>query len=110
VLRELDAVSADEAVRAGALLLDVREPAEFDAGHAPGGRLLPLGDLAARADELPRDVAIVCVCRTGARSDVAARALDAAGFDAANLVGGLVAWAAEGLPVVSASGGGGVVL
>ena len=107
--RELDALDADDAVRRGAVLLDVREPDEFDAGHAPGARLLPLGELAARTGELDPTVPVVCVCRSGARSATAAEALTRAGFDAINLVGGMQAWAAEGLAVTTAAGGAGIV-
>jgi rhodanese-related sulfurtransferase len=109
VHRELDAIDADDAVRAGALLLDVREPEEYDAGHAPGAQLVPLGELSRRLGELRADRTIVCVCRSGARSASAAEALTDAGFDAINLVGGLLAWAAEGLAITTASGGAGVV-
>lgn len=107
--RELDALDADDAVRSGALLLDVREPEEFDAGHAPGATLVPLGELGERLDELAGARTIVCVCRSGARSAVAAEALTTAGYDAINLVGGMLAWAAEGLAMTSSSGGAGEV-
>jgi rhodanese-related sulfurtransferase len=108
--RELDPLSADDAARDGAVLLDVREPVEFETGHAPNARLIPLGDLPARAGELDPAHAIVCVCRSGHRSAHAADALTAAGFDAVNLAGGMLAWAAEGLPVVTEQGGAGAVL
>ena len=52
---------------------------------------------------------VVCVCRSGARSATAAEALTRAGFDAINLVGGMQAWAAEGLAVTTAAGGAGIV-
>ncbi|HEV3212451.1 MAG TPA: rhodanese-like domain-containing protein [Acidimicrobiales bacterium] len=109
VHRELDALDADDAVRAGALLLDVREPDEFDAGHAPGATSVPLGELGARLDELEGARMVVCVCRSGVRSAAAAEALTGAGYDAANLVGGMLAWAAEGLPVTTAGGAAGEV-
>jgi len=107
--RELSALDAEDAVREGALLLDVREPEEFDAGHAPGARPVPLGELSQRLDELTAAPTIVCVCRSGVRSAAAAEALASAGYDAINLVGGMLAWAAEGLPITSASGGAGEV-
>ena len=107
--RELDALDADDAVRAGAALLDVREPEEFAAGHAPGARSVPLGQLGQRLDELTGSHTVVCVCRSGSRSATAAEALVAAGYDAINLVGGMLAWAAEGLPIVTASGAAGGV-
>jgi rhodanese-related sulfurtransferase len=109
VHRELDALNADDAVASGALLLDVREPDEFAAGHAPAAICVPLGELGARLDELSGAATVVCVCRSGARSAAAAEALTAAGYDAINLVGGMLAWAREGLPIVSSLGRSGEV-
>ncbi len=84
-------VSPSEAwklVEEGAFLLDVRSPAEFQSGFAPGAKLIPVGELAARIDELPRDKVIVAYCRSGARSGSAVGSLKAAGFQAVN-AGGL---------------------
>lgn len=84
-------------------LLDVREAAEFDGalGHLDGARLLPLGALAGRQDELRRDRPVVTICRSGTRSARAALLLSQAGFAAvANLAGGMLRWRAEQLPVV----------
>ncbi len=84
-------------------LLDVREAAEFAGalGHLDGARLLPLGALAARQDELRRDRPVVTVCRSGTRSARAALMLSQAGFESvANLAGGMLRWRAEQLPVV----------
>jgi rhodanese-related sulfurtransferase len=103
-------VGADEAILAGAYVLDVREPEEFQAGHIEGATSLPLGDLAGRLAEVPTDQVIVCVCRSGHRSGIATRELRAAGLHAVNLVGGMSAWAVEGLPIVSSAGGSGSVL
>lgn len=97
-------------VAAGAILLDVREPDEWSAGHAPGATWIPLGALAARVAELPADQPVVCICRAGARSLKAAEHLVAGGRDAVNLTGGMQAWAAAGLEVVSESGGPGQVI
>jgi rhodanese-related sulfurtransferase len=109
VHRELDALDADDAVASGAVLLDVREPDEFAAGHAPAAICVPLGELGERLDELAVGGTVVCVCRSGARSAAAAEALTSAGVDAINLVGGMLAWAAEGLPIVSSTGESGEV-
>ena len=65
----------------GALLLDVREPAEWQSGHAAGATLLPLGQLGARLSELPRDREIITVCRSGNRSGTAAVLPNAAHVD-----------------------------
>lgn len=84
------------------LLLDVREPHEFDGelGHLPGAVLLPLGALRARLAGLPKDRPLVMVCRSGGRSAQAALILESAGFaEVANLEGGMIRWRALGLPV-----------
>ena len=88
----------------GAVAVDVREPEEWQAGHVDGSLWIPLGELQARAGELPRDRPLVIVCRSGARSGYAADALVAAGYDASNLAGGLHAWAAAALPIVPDGG------
>ena len=107
---DVDAAEAHGLATAGkAVLVDVREPGEWRAGHAPAARHLPLNALPARADELPRDTIVVAVCRSGNRSGVAARHLRSAGLDARNLRGGMVAWAAAGLPVVRDGGRPGTV-
>lgn len=80
-------------------LLDVREPGEFKQGHIEGAKLIPLGDLARRLNELPKDREILCVCRSGARSGIAARQLEGAGFNTLNLRGGMIGWQQSGLPV-----------
>jgi rhodanese-related sulfurtransferase len=80
-------------------LVDVREPYEYEAGHIAGARHIPLERLADEAQTLPQDRPLVFQCRVGARSAMAAQAFRAAGFDAYNLSGGLVAWAAQGLPL-----------
>jgi rhodanese-related sulfurtransferase len=96
---EIAAAEAAEEIADGALVVDVREPAEWDAGHISGSLLIPLGELGARVGELPRDRRMVIVCRTGSRSGYAADALHGAGYDVANLRGGLFAWAAGSLPL-----------
>ena len=105
-------VSAAQAVAladGGAVLLDVREPHEWQAGHAPGARHIPLGQLSRRAAELPERRAVVTVCRSGARSARAAAMLARDGREVSNLAGGMRAWAHAGLPVVARGGGAGHV-
>src|ERR1700734_3164222 len=75
-------------------LLDVREPDEVEEWAYPIGVNIPLGQLGARLDELPRDTTIVVACHVGGRSAQAAPALSEAGWTAENLTGGAVAWAA----------------
>lgn len=85
---------------ADTVLLDVREQDEWDAGHAPHARHIPLGELPNRLSELPRQVRIACVCRSGNRSAHAVGWLLQQGFDAVNVSGGMQRWVGRGLPVV----------
>lgn len=105
----IDAADADRRVGDGAELLDVREPDEWTAGHAPAARWIPMGEIVARQAELPEDRDIVVVCRVGSRSARVTAALRRAGYEASNLSGGMQAWAAAGLPVVTDAGDEGVV-
>lgn len=82
-------------------LLDVREPDEWTAGHAPDAVHLPLGQLRARADEVPDDRNVYVVCRSGGRSAQAAAFLNAEGWSATNVDGGMQAWQAAGRPMKS---------
>jgi rhodanese-related sulfurtransferase len=81
-------------------VIDVRSAAEFaHDGRIAAAHLMPLPVLAERLGELPRDVPIVCVCRSGQRSGLAAELLARHGFtNALNLTGGMQAWARAGLP------------
>ncbi len=85
-------------------LLDVREPAEWVAGHIEGAVHVPMHQLQAGQDQLATDRTIVCVCRSGNRSAAVAEALRRAGYDAVNLLGGMQAWSADGLPFVAEDG------
>jgi rhodanese-related sulfurtransferase len=87
-----------------AFLLDVREPDEWAAGHAPGARHIPLGELSARSAELPRDIAVYVICRSGARSARATQALTGAGWQALNVADGMHGWDAAGRPMITDSG------
>jgi sulfur dioxygenase len=87
-------------------VLDVREPAEWDGplGRIPAAILIPLGELAERAGELPKEKPIVAVCRAGGRSAQATNILRDAGFEqVANLPGGMLRWRAEGRATESGS-------
>jgi rhodanese-related sulfurtransferase len=80
-------------------IVDVREPYETARGVIPGARKIPLGQLARRIAEIPTGQTVIAVCAHGHRSVNAARLLMAAGFDAASMAGGMVAWQSAGLPV-----------
>ena len=92
-----DAEAAELAARLGTaaepFVLDVREPSEFAAWSIPGAVNIPLDELAARIAEVPADCEVVTVCATGNRSSSAAEVLSHDGRRAANLSGGMAAWA-----------------
>ena len=83
------------------IMLDVRTPEEYKhEGHISGARLMPLSVVPVRSNELPHDTPIVCVCRSGSRSQVACESLRRQGFtNVANMAGGMLAWRRAGLPV-----------
>ncbi len=90
-------------VESGALLVDVREPEEVATltYGVKNYRNIPLSELESRVDEIPRDRPVVLACRSGNRSRKAYEWLASRGFkNIANMEGGLLAWQAEGLPVV----------
>jgi rhodanese-related sulfurtransferase len=80
-------------------LIDVREPHEHEAGRIARGRLIVLGELSAQVDSIDRDRPVIFYCRSGGRSAMATEAFRGAGFDAHNMTGGLLEWAAAGLPL-----------
>lgn len=86
---------------ADAVLLDVREPDEWAAGHAPDAHHLPMGEVATRLDEVPATDPVYVVCRSGARSARVVAFLTQQGRSAVNVEGGMQAWAAAGRPVVA---------
>lgn len=88
------------ALRGDGLLIDVRSPGEFRAGHARGAKSIPLTTLSGRASHLPGERAIHLICASGNRSRAAARMLEKAGLENVSSVrGGTAAWARAGLPV-----------
>lgn len=98
-------ISVDEAYqmyRQGAFVLDVRKVEEWNEYHAPNTTLIPLDQLQARINELPKDKQIVVVCRSGNRSQVGRDILLAAGFQAISMAGGLKEWYAKGYPIEGA--------
>lgn len=106
--RPYDKVSAPVAaslIADGAVLVDVREPHEWRAGHVPNARHIPLSQLAVRSRELPAGRRVVIVCRFGLRSARAAALLARDGRLVSNLAGGMRAWARADLPIVAQDGG-----
>ncbi|MBQ0985776.1 rhodanese-like domain-containing protein [Streptomyces sp. F63] len=110
---EITVAEADERARkSSAVLLDVRETAEFAAGHAPDAVFLPLSALAAGAD-LPAEAKgrpVLALCRSGNRSRQATEILNGRGIATVNVAGGMRAWEQAGLPVRTTGGAPGQVV
>ena len=90
-----------DAGRAKPLLLDVREPWEFEKARIEGAELMPMREIPSRVEELDRDKDVVAICHHGGRSQQAAMFLEKAGFTRIhNLVGGVDAWSRTVDPTV----------
>ena len=101
-LEPLDQLTVTElsSKRNGLVILDVRGRTEWEAGHLPGARLIPLAELPDRLTEIPADQPVAVHCQGGSRSAIAASLLLARGHRAvANVIGGLTAWEQAGLPI-----------
>ena len=83
------------------VLLDVREDDEWTAGHAPDAVHLPMSELAARLDEVPEATPLYVICRSGGRSGRVTEYLNANGWEAVNVLGGMSGWAQTGRPLVA---------
>jgi rhodanese-related sulfurtransferase len=83
---------------AGAVVLDVRNPDEDEAGHVPGAKLIPLPQLGGRQDEIPEGDPIYVICASGGRSLAATRAMVQAGYRAVSVAGGTKGWIEQGHP------------
>ncbi|SFR16807.1 Rhodanese-related sulfurtransferase [Lentzea waywayandensis] len=89
----------------GAVLLDVREQDEWDAGHAPGALHVPMSEIGARLEEVPNDVQLYVVCRAGGRSARVTQYLNDNGWEAVNVEGGMQHWEAAGRPLEGGADG-----
>lgn len=102
-IKDVDHITATQMINhKDALVLDVREKNEFDAGHILNSKLIPLGKLRERIGELEkhRERPILVVCRSGQRSASACAMLGKFGFaQACNLEGGVMAWQKASLPL-----------
>lgn len=103
-IQEIDTATAQSQL-GSSLVLDVREPAEFAAGHLPGAVNIPRGVLEFKIDSHPdfqgqQQAPIVVYCQTGGRSALATQALNQLGYEkAVSMAGGFKAWAEGGLPL-----------
>ncbi|WP_411567373.1 rhodanese-like domain-containing protein [Rhodococcus sp. IEGM 1370] len=84
-----------------AILLDVREDDEWQAGHAPDAVHIPMGDIPSRAGEVDNQSEVYVVCKAGGRSARVVEYLNRVGYDAINVDGGMLAWQAAGRPIQS---------
>ena len=96
-MAEISITEADQR-RKQAQVLDVREDFEVAEGMIPGAIHIPMGELQARISELDAKVPVIAICRSGNRSARVADALNAAGFTADTMDGGMIAWNRAGLP------------
>ena len=102
---DISPARAAELMRDGdAQLVDVRTPEEVEAGRIAGSKHIELDELPAQASEIDRERPIVFYCRSGQRSAMATGAFRAAGYEAYNLDGGLLAWVEGGQPVEPVDG------
>ena len=92
------------------VMLDVREPREWEAGHVAGSMWVPMGQLESARFQLPMNRRIAVICRSGQRSARAVVQLKEWGFEAVNVAGGIKAWVAEGKPIVRDDGSPGEVV
>ena len=96
--------AAQIATGADALIVDVREPEEWESGHAPDALHLPLSKLADEHHRLPKGHHLLVICRSGGRSSHAAAFLARLGHRVSNVRGGMLAWLEHELPVVTDEG------
>jgi rhodanese-related sulfurtransferase len=98
---EVDLDTFEAARRSGAVVLDVRNPDEYETAHVAGAVLIPLKELAARQDEIPDADPLYVICAVGGRSLTATKALVQAGYPAVSVAGGTNGWIERGWPVVA---------
>ncbi len=98
-IREIDVAALAELHAAGATIVDVRNPDEYESAHVPGAALIPLPEVPDRIDEIPADGPIYVICAVGGRSRRACEFLQSQGRDATNVAGGTQAWVASGYEV-----------
>jgi len=100
--QEISVIDAYELYQTGVLFVDVREKDEWEQVHIPNTTHIPLGELARRQKELPKDQQIVVVCRSGNRSQTGREILLSAGFtDVTSMSGGVKDWSAAGYPTIT---------
>jgi rhodanese-related sulfurtransferase len=101
---EVDLEAFADAHSAGAAVLDVRNPDEYEAAHVRGAVLIPLPELATRMQEVPEGDPVYVICAVGGRSLTAAKALVDSGYSAVSVAGGTNGWIERGGEVVKGPG------
>jgi rhodanese-related sulfurtransferase len=101
---EVTAADAKKLIDSGGAVIDVRTQVEYEAGHIPAARHVPLADIQREAAGLGKDQPVILYCRSGNRSGPAAEAFAASGWDAHSIEGGLLAWQEAGLELEPADG------
>jgi rhodanese-related sulfurtransferase len=91
----------ESALQAGAVLIDVRQPDEYEAGHVPGAVLVPLADVPDTLELFSSDAPTYVICKSGSRSYRACEFLADEGIEAINVEGGTVAWIISGRTTVA---------
>jgi rhodanese-related sulfurtransferase len=105
-IEEVDVAALDAAMAGGsAVVVDVRNPDEFEAVRVPGVLLIPLPEFAERHGEIPEGDPVYVICRSGARSMRACELLATTGRRGVNVAGGTLAWVDSGRPVESGPAG-----
>jgi rhodanese-related sulfurtransferase len=104
--QEISLQNAQAAIAAGDVLIDVREPEEYAAGHLLGAMLMPRGLLEFKLSATPalaaRDLRVVLYCKTSGRAALAAQSMQMMGYlNVCSIAGGMDAWQAAGMPVVN---------
>ena len=96
-MKTMITTEVQRAIESGAAvkLIDVREVEEVEAGHIPGIINIPLSVLQSHMPELDKSEKYIVVCRSGNRSGMATQLLESQGFDATNMVGGMLEWQGE---------------
>ena len=99
---EITVAQASGLQKNGAFILDVREPSEWAQAHIQGATLIPLGSLASRLNEVPKNRQVVVYCHSGNRSAEGRDILKNAGYTlVTSMAGGITQWQAQGMPVIT---------
>jgi len=96
---EIDIAELARLRESGVVVVDVRQPDEFERVRVPGAKLIPLADVPERVEEIPDNERVYVICGSGPRSAKAVEFLNRQGYDTVNVAGGTKAWLEAGLPV-----------